>query len=62
MRVAQNRSALRELWKPSASRGMDGWDDDGDYDDDDGGGGAGAADDDEDDDTHPRRQVVHAAD
>ena len=30
MRVAQNRSAWRELWRPSASSGMKGWDDDDD--------------------------------
>ena len=47
MRVAQNRSAWSHLWRPSASRGMNGYDDD---DDDDDGGGGGGADDDDDDD------------
>ena len=28
MRVAQTRSPWRELWKPSASSGMNGWNDD----------------------------------
>ena len=30
MKMAQNRSAWRELWRPSASSGMNGWDDDDD--------------------------------
>ena len=30
MRVAQNRSAWCELWRPSASSGMNNWDDDDD--------------------------------
>ena len=30
MRVAQNRSAWCELWRPSASSGMNSWDDDDD--------------------------------
>ena len=32
MRMAQNRSAWRELWRPSASSGMNGWDNDDDDD------------------------------
>ena len=35
MRKAQNRSAWLELWRPSASSGMNGRDDDDDDDDDD---------------------------
>ena len=44
--MAQNRSGWRELWRPSASTGMKGWDND----DDGGGGGGGGGDDDDDDD------------